>query len=222
MRSFYRSLSGPLRRSIALVCLADAVVAVAFGAVTASAGLPIWLPVALSLAVFAGAAQFLFVAVLAAGGGPIAALAAAVLVNTRLVPLSLAVADVLGPGRLRTVAGGHLVTDESVAFANAERDERGRRAAFWGCGVALFTVWNAGVLLGTVAGRHVPDAAALGLDAAFPAVLLALVMPALRDRATLRTALVGAVIAVASAPFLPAGLPVLLALVALPLVRSAS
>jgi predicted branched-subunit amino acid permease len=212
MRSFYRSLSGPLRRSIALVCLADAVVAVAFGAVTASAGLPIWLPVALSLAVFAGAAQFLFVAVLAA----------AVLVNTRLVPLSLAVADVLGPGRLRTVAGGHLVTDESVAFANAERDERGRRAAFWGCGVALFTVWNAGVLLGTVAGRHVPDAAALGLDAAFPAVLLALVMPALRDRATLRTALVGAVIAVASAPFLPAGLPVLLALVALPLVRSAS
>jgi predicted branched-subunit amino acid permease len=44
-------------------------------------------------------------------------------------------------------------------------------------------------------------------------VLLALVMPALRDHATLRAALVGAVIAVAVSPWLPAGLPVLVALV---------
>jgi predicted branched-subunit amino acid permease len=43
-------------------------------------------------------------------------------------------------------------------------------------------------------------------------VILALVMPSLGDRATLRAALAGAVIAVAVAPWLPAGLPVLVAL----------
>jgi hypothetical protein len=54
-----------------------------------------------------------------------------------------------------------------------------------------------------------------GLDAAFPTVLLALVLPSLADRGTRHAALAGAVIAVAATPFLPAGLPVLLALAGL-------
>ena len=201
-----------LLRSIGLVSLADAFVGVAFGAVTISAGLPAWLPVVLSLTVFGGAAQFLFVGVVGAGGSPFAAAAAALLVNGRLLPLGLAVGDLLGPGWLRRLVGTHLVTDESVAFTTTQQDSRHRRGAFWTCGVALILAWNAGVLVGTVGGRLVPDTDALGLDAAFPAVLLALVMPALRDHATLRAALVGAVIAVAVSPWLPAGLPVLVAL----------
>jgi predicted branched-subunit amino acid permease len=46
-------------------------------------------------------------------------------------------------------------------------------------------------------------------------VLLALVLPTLADRGTRHAALAGAVIAVAATPFLPAGLPVLLALAGL-------
>jgi predicted branched-subunit amino acid permease len=53
----------------------------------------------------------------------------------------------------------------------------------------------------------------LGLDAAFPAVLLALILPAMRDPATRRAALAGVAIALITAAFLPTGLPVLLALV---------
>jgi len=44
-------------------------------------------------------------------------------------------------------------------------------------------------------------------------VLLALVLPSLRDAATRRAALVGAAIALVTSPVLPAGLPVLLALI---------
>jgi predicted branched-subunit amino acid permease len=69
------------------VCVADALVGVAFGAISVGSGLPLWLPVLLSVLVFAGAAQFLFVGVVAAGGSPLAAAAAGVLVNVRLVPL---------------------------------------------------------------------------------------------------------------------------------------
>ena len=73
--------------------------------------------------------------------------------------------------------------------------------------------WNIGVLVGTIGGAVISDTDALGLDAAFPAVLLALVLPSLRTAPIRRAAAAGAVVAIAATPFLPAGLPVLLALV---------
>jgi predicted branched-subunit amino acid permease len=105
--------------------------------------------------------------------------------------------------------------DESVAFAMAQRDLPRRRAAYWTCGLALFVVWNIGVLGGVLAGRLIGNPNALGLDAAAPVVLLALVVPTLRDAGTLRAALLGGTIALATTPFLPPGVPVALALIGL-------
>ncbi|WP_206077996.1 AzlC family ABC transporter permease [Prauserella endophytica] len=212
MRSIWRTLDRGLARDIALVCLADAVVGVSFGAITVSSGLPLWLPMLLSLVVFAGAAQFMFVGLVASGGNPIAAVVAGLLVNARHLPFGFAVGDVLGDRWARRIVGSHLMIDETVAFALAQRDAERRRAAYWACGVGLFVCWNVGVVLGAFGGTVVADTDAFGLDAAFPAVLLALVLPSLRDQATRRAALAGVVIALATAPFLPAGVPVLLAL----------
>lgn len=212
MRSLWRTLDRDLLRDIALVCLAVAIVGVSFGALTVGSGLPLWLPMLLSVVVFAGAAQFMFVGILAAGGNPIAALIAGLLVNTRHIPFGFAIGAVIDGGWTRRLFGSHLMVDESVAFALAQREPRRRRAAYWGCGIGLFVCWNLGTLLGAFGGRLVSDTGVVGLDAAFPAVLLALVVPSLRDAVTRRAALVGAAIALASAPFLPAGLPVLLAL----------
>ena len=212
MRSIWGTLDRELARDLALVCVADAIVGVSYGAITVSSGLPVWLPMLLSLVVFAGAAQFIFVGIVASGGNPIAAVVAGLLVNARLVPLGFAVGDVLDTWP-RRLLGAHLMTDETVAFALAQRDAGRRRTAYWMGGISLFVCWNIGVLGGAFGGAAVSDTDALGLDAAFPAVLLALVMPALRDSATRRAALAGVVIALAAAPFLPAGLPVLLALI---------
>lgn len=210
---------GPdLTRDIALVCLADGIVGVSFGAISVAVGLPLWLPILMSVVVFAGASQFLFVAIIAAGGSPIAAFAAGLLVNARHLPFGLAIGDAIGHGWLRRIVGSQLIIDESTAFALAERDSARRRIAFWGCGIALFICWNIGVIAGAFGGTVISDTDALGMDAAFPAVLLALVMPSLKDRATRFAAIVGAVVAVALTPLLPAGLPVLLSLIALPLV----
>lgn len=214
-----RAHLGPeLTRSIALVCLADGIVGVSFGAITVAVGLPLWLPMLLSVVVFAGASQFLFVAILAAGGSPIAAFAAGLLVNARHLPFGLAIGEVIGSGWVRRLIGSQLIIDESTAFALAEKDPARRRAAFWACGGALFICWNIGVIAGAFGGQAISNTDAFGMDAAFPAVLLALVMPSLKDRAIRFAAIVGAVIAVALTPLLPAGLPVLLALAALPLV----
>ena len=212
MRSIWRTLDPRVARDIALVCLAGAIVGASFGAITVSVGLPLWLPSLLSVLVFAGAAQFAFVGILAAGGTPLAAAVAGLLINARHVPFGFAIADVLGAQRLRRLVGSHLMIDESVAFALAQDDPKQRRAAYWTCGVGLFICWNLGVLVGAFGGRVISDTDTFGLDAAFPAALLALVLPSLRERPTQRAALAGVVIALVSAPFVPAGLPVLLAL----------
>ncbi|MFD5583854.1 AzlC family ABC transporter permease [Streptomyces sp. NPDC058733] len=219
MRSLLRTptpILTPLARDASLVWLASGVVGVSFGAVCVAGGLPLWVPVVMSLLVYAGSAQFSAVGVLLAGGGPLAAAATGLLLNTRTAAFSLAVADVIGTGRLARLLGAHLVTDETVAFALSQPDPARRRAAFWISGLGLFAVWNIGVLGGALAGGALGDTATYGLDAAFPAVLVALVLPALRtDSAVRRSALLGAALAVAATPFTPAGVPVLLALAGL-------
>src|SRR5690606_984351 len=119
MRSIWRTLDRDLARTVALICLAVAVVGASFGAIAVGSGLPIWLPVLMSVVVFAGAAQFMFIGLIAAGGNPLAAMAAGLLVNARHLPFGFAVADVLGTGRLRRVLGTHLMVDETVALTLA-------------------------------------------------------------------------------------------------------
>ncbi|WP_146060487.1 AzlC family ABC transporter permease [Amycolatopsis sp. CA-128772] len=212
MRSIWRTLDRGLARDVGLVCLADCLVGVSYGAIAVSSGFPLWLPMLMSLLVFAGASQFMFIGIVAAGGNPFAAVLAGLLANARHLPFGFAVGDVLGGRWAARLAGSHLMIDESVAFALAERDAHRRRAAYWACGIGLFACWNIGVVAGAFAGTVIGDTDAFGLDAAFPAVLLALVLPSLRDKAARLPVLIGVVVALAAAPFLPAGLPVLLAL----------
>jgi len=75
--------------------------------------------------------------------------------------------------------------------------------------------WNTGTLVGVLLGAAVGDPMVFGLDAAFPAALIALLLPRLREPAGLRVAAVGGALAVATTFVLPAGLPVLVALVGL-------
>jgi predicted branched-subunit amino acid permease len=227
MRFVWRTASPELLRDVGLVCLADGIVAVSFGATCVGSGLAWWVPVALSVLVFAGGAQIAAVGVVIAGGSPVAAVLAGAVLNTRLLPYGFAVADVLGPAGAAATGGGfaaagrrwlvrmlgtHVITDESVAFALRQSSPERRRSAFWACGVALFALWNVSVLLGVALGSSVRNTNAFGLDATFPAVMLALALPTLTSRPTRLAAGTGAVIAVALTPVLPAGLPLLAAL----------
>ncbi|MDQ7807112.1 AzlC family ABC transporter permease [Amycolatopsis sp. A133] len=212
MRSIWRTLDRGLARDIGLVCLADCLVGVSYGAIAVSSGFPLWLPMLMSLLVFAGASQFMFIGIVAAGGNPFAAVLAGLLANTRHLPFGFAIGDVLGTRWPARLLGSHLMSDETVAFAMAQDEAPRRRAAYWACGLGIFVFWNTGVLIGAFAGTAITDTDVFGLDAAFPAVLLALVLPSLRDKAARLPVLVGVLVALAATPFLPAGLPVLLAL----------
>ena len=221
MSSIYRTLAGGTLRDIALACLAVWFIGLSYGAMAVASGFPLWVPAALSVLVLAGASEFLFIGIVAAGGNPIAAALAGLLVNARHLPYGLALPDMTGPdmtspdvpGRgWRRLLGSHVMNDESVVFALAQEDLPRKRAAYWACGLGVLLCWPAGAVLGALLGGVIGNTNAFGLDAMFPAVILALIVPSLRDRATVRAALAGAAIALAAAPFLPAGLPVLLAL----------
>jgi 4-azaleucine resistance transporter AzlC len=214
MSSIYRTLERGVLRDIALACLAVWVIGLSYGAIAVASGFPVWFPAAQSALVVAGASEFLFIGIVAAGGNPIAAALAGLLVNARHVPYGLALPDVIGRGGWRRLLGSHVMNDESVVFALAQDDLPRKRAAYWACGLGVLICWPGGALLGAVAGSFLRDTSAFGLDATFPAVILALIVPALRDRVAALAAVTGAVIALATTPFLPAGLPVLLALAA--------
>jgi 4-azaleucine resistance transporter AzlC len=214
MRSIWRTLDRRVLTDIGLACVAVFFIGLSYGAIAVASGFPLWVPAAQSVLVLAGASEFLFIGIVAAGGSPIAAALAGLLVNSRHLPYGLALPTGVTGRRWGRLLGTHVMNDESVVFALAQPDPARKRAAYWACGLGVLVCWPGGAVIGGLIGSAVHDTSAFGLDAMFPAVILALIVKDLRDTRMLRAALIGAAIALAATPFLPAGLPVLLALAA--------
>jgi 4-azaleucine resistance transporter AzlC len=214
MRSIWRTLDHRVLADIGLACVAVFFIGLSYGAIAVASGFPLWVPAAQSVLVLAGASEFLFVGIVAAAGSPIAAALAGLLVNSRHLPYGLALPPGVTGRRWGRLFGTHVMNDESVVFALAQPDPERKRAAYWACGLGVLACWPGGAVIGALIGSAVHDTSAFGLDAMFPAVILALIVKDLRNPRTLRAALAGAAIALAATPFLPAGLPVLLALAA--------
>lgn len=189
---------------------ATGVFGLTFGVGAVSAGGSVAQACVMSLLVFTGASQLSAVSVIAAGGSTASALGGAMILAARNGVYGLALAPVLG-GRLPTrLLAAQLVIDESTAMATAQRDDGRRRTAFWATGLAIFVCWNVGTLIGALAGTAI-DPQTFGLDAAFPAAYVAMVMPHLRDRTGRWAGAAGAAICLALIPFTPIGVPILCA-----------
>ncbi|MGK7245865.1 AzlC family ABC transporter permease [Buttiauxella agrestis] len=199
------------KKAIFLVCLAVGVVGVSYGSLSIAYGFPLWLPVLSSIVVLAGASEFMFVAIIASGGSPIAAAIAGLLVNARHFPFGIAVRDLVGT-RLSSFIGCHIMNDESVVFGLSQKTPEARKAAYWLCGIGVALFWPLGTLLGSAVGKLLPAPETIGLDAVFPTILLALVIPAFKNRTTALRSLTGATISLLAVPFTPVGMPVLLSL----------
>lgn len=196
-----------------ITALTVGMVGISYGATAVSSGYPVWFPVTLAMTVVAASSEFVLIGVLAAGGGAVAAAAAGLLLNLRHLPYGMTAHDAVGSGWRRLV-GSHLLNDESVVFTLAETTPAARRAALRVSGLAILVCWPAGALLGAAAGALIANPDALGLDAVFPAVLASLVLPKLTGRVGI-AAVTGAAITLGTGLVLPAGLPILLALLGL-------
>lgn len=198
-----------LRAAIGLGLYA-AVFGASFGAVSIGSGLTLAQTMVLSLVMFSGASQFAFAGVVAAGGAPFAAVTAALLLGVRNAFYGVPISEILAPRGLARLWTAHFVIDETTAMALGQATPRARRYAFWATGSILCVLWQVGSLAGALVGAAI-DPAAFGLDAAAPAVFLALLWPNLRSAENRLVALGGVAVALALVPIAPAGIPVVAA-----------
>lgn len=170
-------------------------------------------PIVMSIVVFSGAAQFGALAILAAGGGTGAAIAAGVLLNARYLAMGLALAPSLRGRPLSRAAFALAVVDASWAAAS-NGDGTFDPWYMVGATVPQYPAWVLGTVVGVLAGSALGDPRALGLDALFPAFFVGLLFEEMRGRRKLAAAGGGAGIALALTPLAPPGLPILAAAVA--------
>jgi 4-azaleucine resistance transporter AzlC len=197
-------------RAMAPLVVAVVGFAISFGVIARTVGFGWFAPIVMSATTFAGSAQFAAVSVLGDGGTIAAAVAAALLLNARYGPIGISVAPWLMGSAWSRFLHAQLVVDESWAIA-AEGEGRFNRRVLLGAGVVLYVAWVAGTAVGSVLGEAFGDPAALGLDAAFAALFLGLLVPLARDRRHVTAALLGAAIALVLTPFAPAGVPIVAA-----------
>ena len=109
----------------------------------------------------------------------------------------------------------HLAAQHKAAQLQHAVDEpAAQRLGFWHTGIAVFLFWNLATLAGSLLGNALGDPRRWGLDAAAAAAFCALLWPRLRGRDPIATAVLAIFIALLSAPFVPAGVPVILSAVA--------
>jgi 4-azaleucine resistance transporter AzlC len=206
-------LAGTVRRDIWVLAAAVGVFGVSFGVLATTAGLTAAQACVMSLLMFTGASQFAVVGVLESGGSLGSAMGSALLLAARNAAYGVAMAPTLTPKLSlgRRLLAAQIVIDESTAIATAQPGQRAREHAFWTTGLAIFVCWNAATAIGAIVGDAIGDPEALGLDAAFPAGFLALVVPHLRSRQGRIAAAAGVAISLVLIPLAPAGVPILAA-----------
>jgi branched chain amino acid efflux pump len=189
--------------------IATGAYSLSFGAISTTAGLSLLQTCALSLLMFTGASQFAFVGVVGAGGSVWAGAATAALLGSRNALYGVRLSSLLDRTWWKRAGAAHFVLDETTAMAIARESPAESRLAFWATGIAIFTLWNLGTLIGALATHALPDPKVLGFDAAPSAAFLALLAPRLRAREPMAIALGAGVVALVCLPFLPAGVPLL-------------
>lgn len=164
-------------------------IAFSFGVAAARAGLVPVEAFALSLVIYAGASQFLALALFTSGAPVLVAAFTLIAMNLRHV--------LYGPALMRA-AGGEATTRHAWAWAFGLTDEvfgqalgsltRGERfseAYMFGLGLAAYLSWLVGTLLGAIAGAGALDrwpALSAGLGFMLPALFLALLLSLLSRR----------------------------------------
>jgi predicted branched-subunit amino acid permease len=180
-----------------------------FGVLADAAGMGLVAATVMSATTFAGSAQFAVATILDDGGTVIAAILAAVFLNARYIAIGVSVASIV-PGRsVARFVEAQLIVDESWALSG--RSGRFEWPILAGAGLFLYVLWVGATALGAVAGGALEDPDALGFDAAFAVLFLALAAPYLRSRRALQAAGLAAAITLTLLPVAPAGVPIVAA-----------
>jgi len=177
-----------------------------YGVLALSAGIPAPAAQAMSAIVFAGSSQFIATQLVASGSPAILIVLTIGVINLRHALYSASIAPYL-----KKVSSGwkwllsYLLTDEAYAvtityFQKNDPEARAntdfsnlRHWYFFGAGLALWSTWQLSTAVGIFLGQQVPES--WSLEFTLPLTFLALLVPNLRDRASVAAALSAGLVA---------------------------
>jgi branched chain amino acid efflux pump len=171
-----------------------------YGLAARQAGLSPVEAMAMSVIVFAGAAQFAAVGYVAHGLAWPGVILLTGLLNARHLLYSAALAPWLRDRSLaKRAVMAHLLTDEAFALSIAHFGRLGRadERGYWIAAIgSTFIPWNAATLAGVLLGGQIADPSRYGLDVVFPAAMAGLCVGLITGRRELVAAAVGAIVGV--------------------------
>jgi 4-azaleucine resistance transporter AzlC len=172
------------------------------GVAAINAGLSFGAALGMSVIVFAGSAQLVAVQLIGSSAPVLVTILSACIVNLRFMMYSASLAPYLKhvSPRWKWLLS-YLLTDQAYALTITRFSEQ--RASsythwyFFGAGLALWITWQLGTIVGVVLGAQIPDS--WSLDFTIPLTFLALVVPAIKDRAVAAAAVTAGLTALAAA-----------------------
>jgi predicted branched-subunit amino acid permease len=163
-----------------------------------------------SAVIFSATSQFAWLAVREAGGGEWAAIVAGWVVASRFGILAVSLVPRLPAGKWRRAIASVNAFDPNVAIAVQQPTPEKVQLEFWRTTAGMFLGWFSGIAVGSWLGNLIGDAQRLGLDAVFPAALLAIIANLVRTRDGGISGITGGLICLLLIPIAPAGLPIIL------------
>lgn len=157
---------------------------VIFGTLAATGPLHGWTVQLMSLAVFAGSAQFIALGLIAGHASFAVIWATTFIVNLRHILYSATLAPYVAhlPERWRWTLGGFM-TDEvfAVSYAHYQRSAPGETGPYYflGSGVSMYVNWQIWTVIGLLFGSAFPGLQSKGLDFAMVATFIAIIVPQL-------------------------------------------
>ncbi|GAC1632282.1 MAG: AzlC family ABC transporter permease [Chloroflexota bacterium] len=175
-----------------------------FGVLARQAGLSIVATMLMSTIVFAGASQFVALGLWAMPLPVVSIVLTTLIVNLRHVLMGMSLSPwLLRISRFKALGSVFFMTDESWALTTAELAQKGDDPAFLlGSGITLWIAWQTGTCAGRVLGSSIHDPSSLGLDFAFSAVFITLLVGLWRGAADVLPWIVAAAVAVAASHWL--------------------
>lgn len=174
--------------------VSSVVIGIPFGIAARQAGLTPMEASAMSVIVFAGAAQFAMLDLFARGADALVIAATVLLINLRHVLMGAALRPLVDGVPLATrLLSAYVLTDESFAMGIARlRSGRSELRYYLTFAIALWLAWNSATIAGAIVGGALADPRRLGLDFAITAAFIAIVVLGIRGRTDVAVALAAA------------------------------
>ncbi|MEQ8201586.1 MAG: AzlC family ABC transporter permease [Syntrophomonadaceae bacterium] len=154
-----------------------------FGLLARSAGIPDQITILMSLAIFAGASQFVAVNMLALGSGMGEVIFTTFVLNLRHLLMSASLAPRIEAGSskgwLSIISFG--ITDETFSVASTRPTPNLNPGLLLGLNLTAFTAWNASTWIGLFIAGGLPVAIKASMGIALYVMFIALLAPACRQ-----------------------------------------